>query len=60
MIIHYNIPFSGNCKLAKTYCKLVHAMLKPFSKRKLLLNYITGQMLLAVHGTQNNGLKSIN
>lgn len=38
MIIHYNIPFSGNRKLARTYCKLVQVITKPFSKYRLLLD----------------------
>lgn len=36
MIVRYNIPFSGNRKLARAYCKAVQHLLKPLIRRKFL------------------------
>lgn len=38
MIIEYYIPFSRYRKIARTYCKMVQLIKKPFVKRKLLRN----------------------
>ena len=36
MIIHYKIPFSNYRKIARTYCKIIQNIKKPFKKRKML------------------------
>lgn len=36
MIIEYKIPFSKFRKVARTYCKIVQSIKKPFASRKLL------------------------
>ncbi len=44
MIINYWIPFSNNRKLARSYCKIVLYIKRPFVKRKLLKHYNAGDI----------------
>jgi hypothetical protein len=38
MIIRYNIPFSRSRKIARSYCKMVQLLLRPFIRRRFLKN----------------------